>query len=129
MRDIKFRAWHDQQNEWWYFTLDELVDAGNKNEIQKHGAFLKHRTLFTGLLDKNEKEIYEGDILQDLISGVKWTVVFGFNKKYAFTGWYVENKEIGRTPTLNGDYGGDKNPHVEIIGNIYQNPELLNPST
>lgn len=66
---------------------------------------------FTGVLDKNGKEIYEGDILEIKDEGVVFTKVVGFNNGMFGAGNY----------TL-AFYGED---NIEIIGNIHDNPELL----
>jgi hypothetical protein len=75
---------------------------------------------FTGLLDKNRKEIYEGDLLRgsagsgDQIDEVMWS-----DREAR---WILHNAETS-----------DGEAHFfaavcEVIGNIYENPELLNPT-
>lgn len=121
----KFRAWHTKQNEWWYFTLDELIDAGNKNEIQRHGQFLINRTSFAGLNDKNRKEIFEGDILNF------WWPVNGPDGEEDFIPLVVVIDFHGGAFWFKGGGYTDCNWHFynaenrEIIGNIYENPELI----
>ena len=69
---------------------------------------------FTGLYDKNDKEIYEGDIIRiSLITSEKSAVT------YEKGGFYVKTK--------NGNYrlGNWEKESLEIIGNIHENPELL----
>ena len=79
---------------------------------------------WTGLKDKNGKEIYADDVLQ--ADGIKLLVCFGennFNSKNTFgsVGFYL--KRIG------SKYGDtmsfSKEPYYEVIGNIHDNPELL----
>lgn len=70
---------------------------------------------FTGLTDKNGKEIYEGDILRiskDLIEEVEWI---------------DENNWLGAKCPVNGwvNHGSIYGEDPEIIGNIYENPNLL----
>ena len=63
---------------------------------------------FTGLHDKNGKEIYEGDVV--IFGGSKIPKVMEFVRG----GFW-----------LDGIYGGAEAYRMEVIGNIYENPELL----
>lgn len=102
-REIKFRTWSTLANKWIYPIFD-ISNNLNSNPTQ-------HIQQFTGLLDKNGKEIYEGDIVKDLdghISKVGW---YSTSDGYDWTGFSTEIFEVNET--------------VEIIGNIYENPELL----
>lgn len=79
---------------------------------------------FTGLKDKSGVEIYEGDILSDM-NGEK--LVCEYSNPYL--GFRLSKLKLSkdnyqRTYDL-GSFGGCK--HLEVIGNIYQNPELLKP--
>ena len=77
-------------------------------------------SVFTGLLDKQGKEIYEGDFVKcyNPLGGVKeWTAKIIFE----YGGFYMDNKllrksslQIPRSPFV-----------VEVIGNIYKNPDLI----
>ena len=72
---------------------------------------------FTGLKDKNDKEIYEGDILQ-------WNAYGYISKrletvKWFRSGWWYFDKEDALT-TIERDVLAR-----EVIGNIHENPELL----
>jgi uncharacterized phage protein (TIGR01671 family) len=129
-REIKFRGKRVDNSEWVYGYLTHTNKKMNPcilvGVVEVYEVDPETIGQFAGLKDKNVKEIYEGDILKDSISGVLWVVKLGFNKKAGYIGWYVEHEEIGRTSTLTGDYGADQNSYVEVIGNIYENPELLN---
>lgn len=73
---------------------------------------------FTGLLDKNWKEIYEGDIVKfdPLIKMGNCDGTFAVEIKWNEFGWYPW---WGTIPQIQADHG------CQIIGNIYENPELL----
>lgn len=74
---------------------------------------------YTGLKDKNRKEIYEGDILK--FSEVD-TAIVQWNEKYAYfmvkpiQDYYFDSDVLGHAIEYS---------KVEVIGNIYDNPELL----
>lgn len=110
-REIKFRAWDDESKvfiDWDNFMNNQ---SGNwmmtafKNDIYKFQQF-------TGLKDKHGKEIFEGDILKISDRCDEQEVIFE-------DGFYCTNEfamfELCR----------DKNRTFEVIGNIYENPELL----
>lgn len=116
MREIKFRAW-DKDNEVWYhqpFTLREAMALQwvHKNPLATF-AFMQ----FTGLHDAKGTEIYEGDILSQRYPGA-WEVV------------YEAPKFILRRHDNPVDDSFLKSmKRVEIIGNIYENPELIGEKT
>jgi len=127
MREIKFRMWNcvavnPIKSKMFYDTINVITclhqqidfNAGNEklgyNHLAGGSAFMQ----FTGLKDCKGKDIYEGDLLHRHM-GVYWTVVFEGGK------WVAKPKtESG----LYLDYS--QFTESEIIGNIYENPELLN---
>ena len=107
MRTIKFRVM-DTEKKWVYFDLikEQLWNT-------PEGIFdLRTVTQWTGLLDKSEKEIYEGDIMQvnDAKLAVTWDT-FGWALFDSIDG-------IGCNETW-------LDSCFEVIGNIYENPEML----
>lgn len=126
-REIKFRVWNPWNKNMIYLNSDiHLIFFGGKKQIpwglyHKDGhriatgdekAIFNETSIlmqFTGLKDKNGKEIYEGDIINDngLICEIKFV-----------EGCFVKNFETGNWIILNYN-------KIEIIGNIYENPELL----
>ena len=115
MRTIKFRAW-DKNNERFldWFQLSKMEDVKFDMGMFESANWLVFQQ-FTGLLDKNGKEIYEGDLL-------KTAGLVKFGKNYAEGG----NERIGFFSDYNSfKYSMEKD---EVIGNIYENPELLKPN-
>lgn len=114
-RIIKFRAWDtDRKAMTVPFTLKNLLKREYISQLDDRIVMQ-----FTGLTDKNGKEIYEGDVVQR--DEVRWNVYFGENTFQPDSyGWCVKPVDDDRTGNLDSSV-----IQGEIIGNIYENPELL----
>ena len=131
MRIIKFRAW-DELNQEMVYEKTGIFSGGKSSwEILK---LYENVMQFTGLHDKNGKEIYEGDIIlfqkfsnwdDDSMKRHKATVIFKegcfmweileFGKK-SVTYYANATEPLRNTNSIWG---------LEVIGNIYENQELL----
>jgi len=111
--EIKIRCWDGVGNHGmqYFESLQEIADYYRGHKYQAE-------MLFTGLVDKNGKEIWEGDIL------VKFCPCCSKD----LTGEFTEIKEMifkdGKFVLKDANYHYDLNRY-EVIGNIYENPELL----
>ena len=122
MRDIRFRAWVSQRAEmrfvtridfaWKNISLD--LRSGQRRRFEWHEVELMQ---YTGLHDKNGKEIYEGDIVRYHYydkpeNSIEDEVIFDFGM-FGVEGCAINLSHVYIVKTL------------EVIGNIYENPELL----
>lgn len=116
-RTIKFRGKRVDTKEWVYGDLNQL-----QSRVLIHGYEYCQRVAyeviqetvgqFTGLKDKNEKEIYEGDLVRSFKGIFRDTVEWS----YILSGWFPFASR--------GDiYFADE---CEVVGNIHDNQELLN---
>jgi uncharacterized phage protein (TIGR01671 family) len=123
MREIKFRAWDTETKE---MSYDFLSKNWLKVCIESPYVELMQ---YTGLEDRNGKEIYEGDVGEGEHATylIQWNVEKAqyqakivktksvLSKNCSFPLWqYIEN---------------DGGCRIEIIGNVYENPELLEVSS
>lgn len=121
MREIKFRAWDKEQAKMKKdFRFDEFNDV-NDYFADDDFVFMQ----YTGLKDKNGKEIYDGDIV---------SLKYLYDKRTTDKGQVVwrEDKASFGLKSLKGLtnevyelYQVTAEHNLEIIGNIYENPELL----
>lgn len=109
-REIKFRAWSRE---------NKIMVTCNQVPVGMLNKYDDPVMQFTGLLDKNGKEIFEGDIIKN-----KW----GHNvevkiEEITHSDWEDSFAGFGfGMPTHDIE---DYKKEIEIIGNIYENPELI----
>ncbi len=144
MREIKFRAW-DKELEYMFYGIKETYDwlsypnNARDKEIQMYeklneafnakcfDSFLNNERFvvmqYTGLKDKNDKEIYEGDIVRyksQLMNKEIWNCVIE-----------IEGATFKLRTSEKASYDGSflnklaENKNIEVMGNVYENPELL----
>jgi hypothetical protein len=116
MREIKFRAWEPDGSQMvydispcygvhgWLLSGDYILAHPNTIAVMQ----------YTGLHDKNGREIYEGDILQGL-----YKVNYGMTtqRKLKCVTWKTTQQGVGFNVGVSKIW--------EIIGNVYEHPELL----
>jgi uncharacterized phage protein (TIGR01671 family) len=128
MRDIKFRAWDKEEKGFHYIILYEgtwRIDMIDPNQSKGITYGLDEWKQFTGLKDKNGKEIYEGDILECPVSR-KVMVIW---RKGAFFERDLKDSMEKFEEDIYDYYEGQirlmDGEDREVIGNIYENQELL----
>lgn len=130
MREIKFRAW--DKNDKRIFIDPQMIDFYNKKigYMQYQTEYMSDTSYsipvgfeefeyselmeWTGLYDKNGEEIYEGDIFH-----------IGSKKILYVVEWIdcgLKGRQIKNISWIGLDYWKDD---IEVIGNIYENPELM----
>ena len=124
MREIKFRAWHNFAKEMLYmekhtkltFYWDSngwLMDEGITRAISTEVGILMQ---YTGLKDKNGKEIYEADYLNVWLDGL--------GNEIFEVRWDLRKARFILVDKLGDTWSFDDSNDIEVIGNIHEAPEL-----
>lgn len=126
MREIKYRMWNKKEKKMYQVGVLDFDDE--KAYMKNYLSYIVSNYMFedielmqfTGLHDKNGKEIYEGDIVAEkghyvnsdriLYQDIKW--------KESYSCW-LRGEYQRLTPKNIERY------EIEVVGNIYDNPELL----
>lgn len=125
MRTIKFRGKSKKTNDWVYGYLYvtnngeyEICQYSKDSNIENINESVIPDTVgqFTGLLDKNGNEIYEGDI-------VKWDEFTG--NRYGVISWLCFSFCVVYYRRTGTEVKYELSEDDEVIGNIHDNPELL----
>lgn len=124
-REIKFRIWNDYDKKMIHWN--ELLEKNLAN-IFTIPSYDKWLMQYTGLHDKNGKEIYEGDIVlldcyyyeEPAFDGEFKVIYDDINGMWLLVD--LENKDRG---FAFGEIRSYYKAEIEVIGNIYDNPELL----
>ena len=114
MRQIKFRSWDKHKNK----MVDNVVGFGfysDRKELLKQFDYMQ----FTNIKDVNKKEIYLGDIVEIPIQNEFGSVSWEKGKiGYVGSGFVAIDLKTG-TRTIEVD------SRMKVVGNLYENPELL----
>ena len=138
MREVKFRAWDTTRKE--YLSGGEFLIAiqkGNRPKVSityldvlTHPDMYRNRFIveqFIGRSDKNGLEIYEGDIVEATWYTYEEPIDEAFGEvvyNQGWCAWCIWDEENKTMSELNAQ--GAYVFQIEILGNVHENPELLN---
>ena len=141
MKTIKFRAWDKKYKKWLlgyempnlggFSLFGETVLFGDWGTVLNEYLFNKNgKTMddlvvmqFTGLFDKDGKEIYEGDIFDEELIDSDTGIAYSYPYVCFENGMFTD--EVGDESLWDIITGIDGKVRYKVIGNIYENPELI----
>ena len=130
MREIKFRAWDKNKKDMIFDSIEfetRLLNSNSDGDGSRYIGFSNfHFNLFeimqfTGLTDKNGKEVYEGDV----VKGIEYWPFHPNESIDETIGEIIFDELLYGYSITDGNKPICHMDEIEVIGNVYQNPELL----
>jgi uncharacterized phage protein (TIGR01671 family) len=120
MRKVKFRGYSNETKKWYYGNYEKLGDVSSIVYSEKHMPRRRLRIIvdpesvgeWTGLQDRHGKDIYEGDIIKGNLDSERMNLITSVE--------FESGSFMGHTGAYLSSYY-----NVQVIGNIYEHPELL----
>ncbi|MCY7468123.1 YopX family protein [Bacillus safensis] len=126
MREIKFRVWDENVQEMVYevgltpegipYSIPDYAEASDQFDYYPSC----HKMQFTGLRDRNGDEIYEGDFVKIISAYNGQEIIATVRYENSLASFVFETGEDQGYSRIDASFKG-----IEVIGNIYQNPDLL----
>ena len=123
MREIKFRIYIKEHKDFYYFWIEDLINLSPSSQLAED-IKTNERQQFTGLLDKNWVEIYEGDVLKYKLHDYNWFWRWQTNIPKIWVvryepenSWYICEWEYSQHQ--HHEYIYESEYSCEIIWNIY----------
>ena len=116
MREIKFRAWYEKFNKMYIVKgIDFQSEIAYFDKNNYRSIYDVELMQYTGLKDEYGDEIYEGDIVT--LHNSRYKVIFdNEGARFVLKDWFFE---------IGIPFKNNNNKEMEVIGNIYENPELM----
>lgn len=112
----------DEENEIHQIVFERMTDWGLPNQHLRADVDPETVGQYTGITDKNGRKIYEGDILEGLNGAARMVVFFAEITGYGYGFQWRPVKGGGLFESMTGFAD-----EYAVIGNIHDNPELLDP--
>ena len=132
MREIKFRAWRAPKDyphikEMHYFDMFSVTSGDGSQEFNTDKGILYYYEAaecplmqYLGLKDKQDVEIYAGDIVD--ITPMHEGAFGKYKVAYSYSCWVLEPLEKANQGET---FGITESKALKVIGNVFENPELL----
>ena len=115
-REFKFRFWDNEDKTMCYDVgVSDLADLNGQFTLYPFGVFMQ----YIGIKDRAGNKIFDGDIVENKVYGGRWQVC-GPRKDWDYCGFVLRAID-GQDNLI---HFSDKQ-NLEVIGNIYQHPELI----